>query len=116
LEPTQITAQISNINASVLEFDPSTFSSYFIPAEEAMTGGTPPILESAAITVDTTVQTAYEGLSQNDFSGLAVNDVVSVEGWLLPYAGPVPAYVCNGCPLGTTMAAKAVRGRPNQLF
>ena len=116
LEPTQITAQISNINASVLEFDPSTFSSYFIPAEEAMTSGTPPILESAAITVDTTAQTAYEGLSPNNFSGLAVNDVISVEGWLLPYAGPVPAYVCNGCPLGTTMAAKTVRGRSNQLF
>jgi hypothetical protein len=116
LEPTQITAQISNINAGALEFGPSTFPSYFIPPEEGVTGGTPPILESAAITVDTTAQTAYEGLSQNSFSGLAVNDVVSVEGWLLPYEGPLPAFVCNGCPFYTTMAAKVVRGRPSQLF
>jgi hypothetical protein len=114
LEPTQITGQISNINASALNFNPITFPSFFIPTEYPW--GTP-TLSSAEITVDTTAQTTYEGLSQDNFSGLAVNDLVSVEGWLLPYAGPVPLFVCvNPCPVATTMAAKAVRGRPNQLF
>jgi hypothetical protein len=114
LEPTQITGQISNINASALNFTPTTFPSFFIPTEYPW--GTP-TLSSAVITADTTAQTTYEGLSQNNFPGLAVSDLVSVEGWLLPYAGPVPCIVCvNPCPVATTMVAKAVRGRSNQLF
>jgi hypothetical protein len=114
LEPTQITGQISNINASALNFNPITFPSFFIPTEYPW--GTP-TLSSAEITVDTTAQTMYEGLSQDNFSGLAVNDLVSVEGWLFPYSGPIPAIVCvNPCPVATTMAAKAVWGRPSQLF
>jgi hypothetical protein len=114
LEPTQITGQVSDTFASDLQFYIVTFPSFFIPTEYPW--GTP-TLSSTIITVDTTMQTTYQGLSQNDFSGLAVNDLVSVEGWLLPYAGPVAAVVCaKPCPVATTMVAKAVRGRPNQLF
>jgi hypothetical protein len=114
LEPTQITGQISNIDASAMDFAPSTFPSFFIPAESPWGTRT---LSSAWITVDTTAQTTYDGLSPDNFSGLAVNDLVSVEGWLLPYSGPIPLVACSKpCPVPTTMAAKAVRGRPNQLF
>jgi hypothetical protein len=114
LEPTEITGQISSIDASGLDFSITTFPSFFIPTE--LPWGTP-TLASGWITVDTTAQTTYEGLIQNSFSGLTANDLVSVEGWLLPYIGPVPAIACGyPCPVETTMAAKAVRGRPNQLF
>jgi hypothetical protein len=116
LEPTQITAQLASIDASALDFYPTTFPNYFIPQEEELSQGTPPTLSSADIVVDVAAQTTYEGFTQNNFSGLAVNDLVSVEGWILPYSGPVPLVVCSGCPFETTMVAKAVRGRPNQLF
>jgi hypothetical protein len=116
LEPTQITGQVASIDANALEFYPTTFPSYFIPDEDLTFQETSPKLASADIIVDATAQTTYEGFSQNNFSGLAVNDVVSVEGWILPYVGPVPEIVCGACPIETTMAAKTVRGRPNQLF
>jgi hypothetical protein len=114
LEPTQITGQISNINAGALNFTISTFPNFFIPTEEPW--GTPTLL-STYITVDTTAQTTYQGLSQDNLSGLAVNDLVSVEAWLFPYSGPTALVMCvTPCPVATTMVAKAVRGRPNQLF
>jgi len=116
LEPTQITGQVTSIDASAVNFYATTFPSFFIPKEDETSQATPPTLSSASIIVDATAQTTYEGFIQNNFSGLAGNELVSVEGWLLPYMGPVPLYVCNGCPITTTMAAKAVRGRPNQLF
>jgi len=116
LEPTQVTGQITSIDASGLDFYHTTFPSFFLPDQDQVPFGAPPIAESTAIVTYTTSQTTYEGFAQNNFSGLAANDLISVEGWLLPYAGPVPAVVCSGCTIETAMAAKAVRGRPNQLF
>lgn len=116
LEPTQITGTIASIDVSGLDFNATSFPNFFIPDEDVMVQGIPPTLSSGHFVMDATAQTDYEGFSQNSFSGLAENDLVSVEGWLLPYTGPIPLVVCSGCPIETTMAAKAVRGRPNQLF
>jgi hypothetical protein len=116
LEPTQVTGQITLIDASGLDFYDTTFPSFFLPDQDQVPFGAPPIAESTAIATYTTSQTTFEGFTQNNFSGLAANGLISVEGWLLPWAGPVPAVVCSGCTIETAMAAKAVRGRPNQLF
>lgn len=43
----------------------------------------PTILTTVQTPVETTSQTTYQGFTTDDFSGLAVNDLVSVRGWLI---------------------------------
>ncbi|MGA9063552.1 MAG: hypothetical protein WB341_18055 [Terracidiphilus sp.] len=52
-------------------------------------------------------QTNYTGFSPDSFSGLATNDFVSVNGWLLPPA------TSGGSP---TIAAQSVVSRPSLLY
>ncbi|MGC8548502.1 MAG: hypothetical protein ACP5M4_02270 [Acidobacteriaceae bacterium] len=76
LRPSQFTATIATLNSSAQSF---TFSgstgAIFLP-------WTPSYLNASSATVIATAQTTYQGA--DTFSGLANNDVVSVNGWLFP--------------------------------
>ena len=76
LQPSQLTATIAALNSSAQSF---TFSgstgAIFLPWP-------PSYLNASSATVLTTAQTTYQGA--DTFSGLANNDVVSVNGWLFP--------------------------------
>jgi hypothetical protein len=76
LQPSQLTATIAALNSSAQSF---TFSgstgAIFLPWP-------PSYLNASSATVLTTAQTTYQGA--DTFSGLASNDVVSVNGWLFP--------------------------------
>jgi hypothetical protein len=76
LEPSQITGSIASIGTG--SFSLGIFPNIF--------GGASPTFQAQAI-VETTSQTAYQGFSTDDFSGLAAGDVVSVNGWLFPQNG-----------------------------
>ncbi len=112
LEPSQITGSVTTLNAGALNFIISTNPNYFMPP--STTAGTPPTPIPININVQTTGATTFTNLTPDTFSGLAVNDVVSVRGWLFPSAGAVPN-ICTGtggCYPSTTVAAEAVVGRP----
>ncbi len=112
LEPSQVTGSVTEINAGALSFILRTFPNFFIPASAS--GGTSSAPLPVNITVQSTGATAFRNLTPNDISGLALNDVVSVRGWLFPSTGAIPA-ICTatgGCYPTTTLAADAVVGRP----
>jgi hypothetical protein len=74
LEPSQMSGIISVIDASNSSFTLGSFLPIaFGPWAPAAVQGTE---------VDTTSETTYEGFATDDFSALAVNDLVSVNGWL----------------------------------
>lgn len=73
LEPSQVSGIILSINSSTSSFALGNFPSITY-------GPLPPI--STGIAVDTTSQTTYQGFTTDNFSGLADNDFVSVNGWL----------------------------------
>lgn len=114
LEPGQITGAVSAWappNASTLTFTLNTFANYFLAPPNA--AGAPPTTSPVNLDVQATSATTYANLTPDDFSGLAVGDVVSVKGWLFPYH-VIPA-ICTadaGCaPIGV-IVAEAVVGRP----
>ncbi len=89
LEPNQITGTITNINSSDSSFTLTTFPNFFQPWNWSNWTGT-------QITVQTTSQTAYQGMTDS-FSGLAVNNVVSVRGWLFSTpSGATPSTLVAG--------------------
>jgi hypothetical protein len=75
LEPSHITGTITGINSSASSFTIATFPNFF--TRWFNSNWTP-----TEITVDTTSQTTYQGLSSDSFSGLATGNLVSVRGWL----------------------------------
>ncbi len=100
LEPSQITGTITNINSSESSFTLTTFPNFFQPWSWSN-------WTSTQITVQTTSQTAYQGVSTDSFSGLTVNSVVSVRGWLFSTpSGATPS----------TLVAASVMERPNGFF
>jgi hypothetical protein len=100
LEPSQITGMITATNSSASSFTIQTFPNFFVSWFNS--NWTP-----TQVTVDTTSQTSYEGLNPDSFSGLNVNSVVSVYGWLFSTpSGATPS----------TQVAKVVRGRLNGFF
>jgi hypothetical protein len=111
LEPSQITGTVGAVDANSLSFTLQTFPAFFVPP--SATAGAPPTLVPIRILIATTTETTYEGLSPDNFSGVAANDLVSVEGWLFTL-GVVPQWctATAGCAPSTVMAAKAVLGRP----
>lgn len=111
LEPSQITGQITGVDASTSSFQISPMVSYFIAHLNTPTASVNPVNLSAYATS----QTSYEGLSQDSFSGLAVNNIVSVEGWLFQYTGPTPACVPCAVTYGVVVA-KSVRGQQKGFF
>jgi hypothetical protein len=76
LEPSQITGSIASIGTG--SFALGIFPNIFGPVS--------PTFQSQAV-VETFTQTVYQGFTTDDFSGLAVGDVVSVNGWLFPQNG-----------------------------
>lgn len=96
LEPSQITGMITAINPSASSFALTTFPNFF--ASWPNSNWTP-----VQITVDTTPQTAYQGLTPDSFSGLSTNNSVSVRGWL--FSTP------SGATSSTQVAERVVRRR-----
>jgi hypothetical protein len=76
LEPSQMTGAITAIDSSTTSFTLGAAGPFFAPWP----------LPTAISSYDvlTTSQTAYTGFSPDNFSGLATNDFVSVNGWLFP--------------------------------
>jgi hypothetical protein len=106
LEPSQITGSVAAVNASALSFTLSTLPVFFVPA--AATASAPPIPAPVNITVQTTEATTFSPTTLT-ISGLKVNDVVSVGGWIFSTPSSSPK---------VTLAAKAVldRGSVTPLF
>ena len=109
LEPSQITGSVAQVNAPQLTFTLSTLPNFFVPP--VATAGAPPIWVPVNITVLTTGATTFlpTTLTPDSISGLAVNDVVSVEGWV--FSTPTGATTI-------TVAAETVldRGSVTALF
>jgi hypothetical protein len=86
---------------------------YFMPH----LGNSPGSWNSVNLSAYATSQTTYEGLSPDSFSGLAVNNFVSVQGWLFPYTGAVPNCVpgCGPVTYGVVVT-ESVRGQQNWSF
>jgi hypothetical protein len=97
LEPGQLSNNITSVDSSDSSFT-IVGPSYCTPS-----GCT----TAAQVTTETTVQTTYQGLTPDSFSGLAVNGVVSVQGWLFSTpSGATPS----------TMVAQTVIGRSADGF
>jgi|HubBroStandDraft_1064217.scaffolds.fasta_scaffold00414_23 hypothetical protein len=100
LEPSQITGTVTTINSSASSFTITTFPNFFAPWFN-------PNWTPTQITVDTTSQTTYPGLSTGSFSGVTDDSVVSGLGWLFATpSGSTPS----------TMVAKTVLEQPNGFF
>ncbi len=77
LEPSQISGTVASISSPSFTVD-------YLWSPCAPPGGTPVCNVVALIQtpVETTLETTYEGFNPDNFSGLADNDFVSVNGWL----------------------------------
>jgi len=103
LQPSQITGAVTATDASAASFTITTFPNFFASwSNPSGMGWTP-----TTVTVDTTSQTAYQGLSTDSFSGLTMNSVVSVRGWL--FSTPSAA-------TPSTQVAETVLARPSGFF
>jgi hypothetical protein len=111
LEPSQITGQITSVDASTSSFQISPMVNFFM----SHLGNSPGSWNPVALSVYATAQTTYEGLSQDSFSGLAVNNFVSVQGWLFPYTGATPTCVPCAVTYGVVVT-ESVRGQQNGFF
>jgi hypothetical protein len=103
LEPSQITGAVTATDASAASFTITTFPNFFASWSNPNWMSWTPM----TITVKTTPQTAYLGLSTDSFSGLTTNDLVSVRGWL--FSTPSSA-------TPSTQVAQMVLGRPQGFF
>jgi hypothetical protein len=101
LEPSQITGTVAAVDANAQSFSLATRPASFVPP--SATPGGPPTLEPVVITVQTTTATTFRNFTTNSISGLAVNDVVSVHGWVFSTTSGPPAI---------TLAADSVLLRP----
>jgi len=101
LEPSQITGTVAGVNASALSFTLATLPRYFVPP--SATRGATPAWAPIIITVQTSADTTFTNFTTNSISGLAVNNVVSIHGWVFS----TPTGVTN-----VTVAADKVINRP----
>jgi hypothetical protein len=111
LEPSQITGQITSVDASTSSFQISPMVNFFMPH----LGNSPGSWNPVTLPVYATSQTTYEGLSQDSFSGLAASNSASVQGWLFPYTGAIPTCVPCAVTYGVVVA-KSVLGRQKGFF
>ena len=111
LEPGQITGIITGVGASSSSFVISPVASFFLNYLNIPRSLSNPI----DLSVYATSQTTYDGLNPDSFSGLAANNLVSVQGWLFQYTGANPACVPCGATIGVVVA-QSVRGWPNAVF
>jgi hypothetical protein len=101
LEPSQITGTVAAIDAGSLSFSLATLPRFFVPPS-ATPGGAPP-WAPVIITVQTSGDTTFTNFTTSDITGLAVNNVVSVHGWVFS----TPSGTTT-----TTVAADSVLLRP----
>jgi hypothetical protein len=101
LEPSQITGSVAAVNTGQLSFTLSSLPNFFVPP--AATAGSLPILVPINITVQTTAATTFTNFNPESIMGLAVNDVVSVGGWVFSTPSGATAI---------TLAAESVVDRP----
>ncbi len=80
LGQSQITGSVAAVNASALSFTLSTLPAFFIPPAPNATSM--PSWVPVNITVQTTAATTFTNFTTDNISGLAVNNVVSVGGWV----------------------------------
>jgi hypothetical protein len=110
LEPSQITGTVASVPAQgSLNFTLATMPNYFVPPSPNANPGGPPPMAPVIITVETTGSTTFTNFTTNSLAGLAINDVISVHGWVFH------------TPTGTTtitVAADAIVDRPgpNPLY
>lgn len=96
LEPGQFTGTVSAISAPEFTL---TYAEYPPCLPISGTVACPTFVALIQTPVETTSQTTYQGFNPDNFSGLAVNDVVSVRGWLIEqsngllYTAMTPPYV-----------------------
>ena len=76
LEPGQITGSIAALAS------PDFTLQYTVWPPCVPSGPCPEFVALVTTSVQTTSQTTYSGFGTDSFSGLAVNDLVSVNGWL----------------------------------
>jgi hypothetical protein len=110
LEPSQITSSVAAIDASNLSFSIIMPLISYVPPSGATL---PTPVARIGIQVQTTSQTTFTNLTPDSISGLAVNGVVSVGGWL--FLVPNNTTLCIqsvGCSVTPTIAAQSVIGRP----
>lgn len=105
LEPSQITGTITAINSTASSFTLTTLPSFFAPWSNS--GWQNSNWSPTQITVDTTSQTTYQGVTPDSFAGLTTNNMASVQGWL--FATPSGA-------TPTTQLAQTVVVRGNGYF
>lgn len=106
LEPSQLTGTIASISSPSFTID-------YLWSPCAPPGGGAPVCNVVALIqygVETTSQTSYQGFTPDDFSGLAVNDLVSVSGWLFAQNGAL-----NGA-TGPEVVAQTVTLHSNGIF
>jgi hypothetical protein len=104
LEPSQVTGSVAAINAGASNFTLSTLPVCFVPPAAAP--GMLPAFVPVNITVQTTSATTFTNFTPDSISGLAVNDVVSVGGWIFSTPSGITAI---------TQAADTVVDRPGPL-
>lgn len=78
LEPSQITGTVAGTNASALSFTLATSPICFVPPSATAAGA--PSFAPVILTVQTTAATTFANVT--GISGLAINDYVSVGGWV----------------------------------
>jgi hypothetical protein len=83
LEPSQMTGMISAISAPNFTLA-RTEGAPCVPISSGV--ACPALMALIQQQVETTAQTAYQGFNPDSFSGLAVNDDVSVRGWIIEQA------------------------------
>ena len=104
LEPSQITGSVAALPATgQLSFTLSTLPFFFVPPAAA---STTPVWAPVNITVQTTAATTFTNFTTDDLSGLAMNDIVSVQGWVFS----TPSGATN-----ITLAAETVDDRPGPI-
>ncbi len=105
LEPSQITGTITAINPNGTSLTLTTQPNFFAPW--SISGWQNSNWSPTQITVETTSQTIYQGVSPDSFSGLTTNSLASVQGWL--FATPSGASP-------STQAAETIMVHPNGYF
>jgi hypothetical protein len=104
LEPGQVTGTITSLSSPAFALQIPTYPNCFAVC--------PAWIALIPVETETTSQTTYQGFNTDSFSGLAVNDTVSVNGWLFEADNGLtdPAVVAP------EILAQTVADHPNAMF
>jgi len=112
LEPSQITGLVTTVNTSAMTFTLGWDWGFFTPFSSW--GASAPNLTANGVNVITTAQTTFADFTPDTISGVAVKDLVSVQGWLYltPGATTSGCTTISQCADNTTIVAQTVTDRP----